>query len=1552
MGVASALARREVLRKERHTFGKPTFAEEHYDVVEIEKRKKEILQDEVQKARADAEEAVRHAQTIAEEKEIAQEEIQRKELEIEQVQKEIAVKTRENIEQLREVETRNLYLSDELAQKDRRTSELMQQLGNLKTQAETVQEQGAWERDSAVKALESVKQRETEFRAEVEKTMQVQAPAPNINTDELTTEIANRVGDDLFLRLSQIVGDLKKSIKKEQDAVWRNKRIFMYDNEEEQQPVEAHPDKLSTASDSDSEEERQLQLLQNQVDEPGAVPRYYYTHERGADFAECDFEANERERAELLFQRDMFVYNECVFGDAGLSPRYRSLKTIMEAIVAGAVSVLYVSETMRGDFMRKKLRDEVLADYTVTPETLCVCLKLGDGDDAVATTTTVKLKNTLKGTASYEADVEVPDSIGRSLSPRRAASQRKIKERVETKNNLPTPITPPSVPHKVVLEEIVKESAGASPESVPLPPAKKKKSRRKDKISKEEIRLAALEEIRRRYTPVKVHPAKESQEDEVKVERRKKTTNERNTHPSKAGPPPTGSQSIIVRKVLEALVGDKEGGGVKELLSHMELRESLLTSIADDSTEGDRASLRRRVSVAEVPAPPLTSYTNGLTTTHMNMRMHDRQSTTPSQEESYAEQLQQQQEQLFQQQQFQQQQQQQQQQLQQQRQEEEEEEPPEPISPTEDLAAKLRNYSLAVARGVGQTVPIAPPPLGQQTTQRPTAHHFDIHGAGTALPSNSSTPVRSADVFSLHGTASGGGGGGGGGGGIASSGQPRPRAPSTATSVAASMAHQMPTSAATVPIEAIAPAPLEPMLSTLPQPNLATMPQTANVTNLSTLPQQVRNSAPTPSLSPPAKVVVQNYTLPVSVPVREVGVVQGGVVGGGAKGGSCTVASSASPPSPNSATGARRISLLGGYTFPAGGSPPPDSASSCSVQPIEHVDFSVPKALKEERQQSLNQFIFEGMTGRRESSAGVSDPNSPVSILSGRYVNAGRRATLSYPEEPRGGRRRACSTASPAPLSMDDGMGFVRRMPFPLHVKPVVESDGSRSHSHSQDAASPMGSLPRSVVALDGVIPPMHVDGVNFMDGLQIPSQEDQMHAMHQTYSHPPVEGGRGGGGGILPQRRPMLQSLVGAQKEHHVAFNPSITVSGPSLENTRNSAGSGSAEEAVGMQMQQLQQELQRLQQQPQQMQQQQQQQQHQQQQMQQQQQQPQQQIQQQHHQQMQQQQMQQQQMQQEQQPNSPPLTIISDFSQADTHARQTINEAFQPQYAAAHIPSPAVAPLTSDTTPQGGFALGALPSSASNVVLSPLETSDAGSPFPPEQNGGAQPTHETTNPTPPLMGKPALPLPTPIEHSESRVDSEMVDSLAASEVLDAVNATTMPMARSLGSDGVDLLGTMTSSIPTGSPPQGVPFTAEAAVAATAGKDAAGSLGNVQLRRSTSLQSAEASQFPRPEYQFSSLKLPDAEAIVAAAAAGEHTPSMSSSVSSMPTGAAGVVQVHGMVTVPEGGGGGGGGGDGAGGAGGFLDHNELMIKLDSDDFAGQRLERRGMCFGVGCRVF
>ncbi|KAJ9451668.1 hypothetical protein DIPPA_04322 [Diplonema papillatum] len=415
VGIAHSLRRRDLLKRERNELPKPRFAEEHYDFVEIEKRRNEVLESEIERARQETEDAVRDMQTISEEKESLTEELKVKDEEMSSLKKEVAEKQKEVREQILQFKTRHMYLSDELSERRQQEHNMKRQVSYMRRKVDEVREDVAWETEKAIKALQTASKKEVDINQELE---MLPHKVEEAMKRKLAEEMGNRgegadqtrilqdvlESEELRSMMNGLVGRLQEAWERQTEELLNRTR-----EQHDARPRLSIASVASVGSDDVASE-------RGDGDSTSKTSNSSFLDFRTADYLE-----NRVEHETHRMVRSM-------------SPAFQKLKQVIEAVVAGtcsiAAAVFLPEPKLRMICPRDPAFDYAALACAVPaapPQTLAVSLCVGEGDNQTVTAATVHLIKAEHGTATYEADIELADDgivvISRPNTPRRPSGK-------------------------------------------------------------------------------------------------------------------------------------------------------------------------------------------------------------------------------------------------------------------------------------------------------------------------------------------------------------------------------------------------------------------------------------------------------------------------------------------------------------------------------------------------------------------------------------------------------------------------------------------------------------------------------------------------------------------------------------------------------------------------------------------------------------------------------------------------------------------------------------------------------------------------------------------------------------------------------------------------------------------------------------------------------------------------------------------------------------------------------------------------------------------------
>eukprot|EP00755_Sulcionema_specki_P013194 Sspe_Gene.8722::Locus_2949_Transcript_1_1_Confidence_1.000_Length_2779::g.8722::m.8722 len=377
LGVVSYLTRKSELKKQREKLREdtatPVFAEEHYHETEIERRRREEVLADLGRSQMVAQEAARKARELKREHEMTIDELRKKEQEIESLKIEYVQNTKQKREAMRMQEARTMYLEEEMRQREQQAAQMRREVSLIRRSYLEAQENSIWERKKAVKALEVVKRKEEEIQSELEQLpmkMEMEmkkhfGEMENLNREEMMNRLVQRMSQSHTLKglLGNILNQIRETVTGMDDSREEDIEVAEVQTENASQPSEPQIPPAAPSSNS---------TPVSSVLGPGDADHIY-------------MEIEEEET-----------------GIRGpLSPCFVKLQDILHAAVSSVVSMLVVSWIDRQYLIR--------CAWGAPPETLRINLTLCGQDQPVSTC--VRLVDACDGTATYEADVEVPEHL-------------------------------------------------------------------------------------------------------------------------------------------------------------------------------------------------------------------------------------------------------------------------------------------------------------------------------------------------------------------------------------------------------------------------------------------------------------------------------------------------------------------------------------------------------------------------------------------------------------------------------------------------------------------------------------------------------------------------------------------------------------------------------------------------------------------------------------------------------------------------------------------------------------------------------------------------------------------------------------------------------------------------------------------------------------------------------------------------------------------------------------------------------------------------------------
>eukprot|EP01064_Diplonema_japonicum_P034552 TRINITY_DN7198_c0_g3_i1.p1 TRINITY_DN7198_c0_g3~~TRINITY_DN7198_c0_g3_i1.p1 ORF type:complete len:1126 (+),score=262.24 TRINITY_DN7198_c0_g3_i1:316-3378(+) len=449
------------------------------------------------------------------------------------IQQDVAVQTKKAQEKIRSYEMQYRYLSEELVDKKNEEKEIRREVSYMKRKVEETRENAAWERDTAVQALQvAIKKEgninreleglpekiESEMKKKLEKEIG-KGDLKKFDQEEMIKAIVARVTDGY--NLQHALTDLVESLKAQ---------------------LEVEIPSVSTVSSHESDVSPVFPFMPDPEPEAPPTPSSSFLDGNDADY--------------LLMQVE---HPNCRMLRS-MSPCFMRLQQSLQASASAALCVLVAAA----------LPD--LTDYfkNWVPETLCLNLRLGDSGEM--TTTCVRLITAEDGTATYEADLEISRDAMASLSPRSPAARSRSRSRSR----------PSSSVQRTPNRQLSQTRLSATPNRRPT---------QEERMTKHLQRKLEYEVEAKKRAVMKAEQLEKDREHAEKERRRKEaqTIIRNKLTPKKVAPkrePPNAPTSPVQELLTSAMVHTS----VEELVPHMLLREKIDQVVSDlkkeDSVQG------------------------------------------------------------------------------------------------------------------------------------------------------------------------------------------------------------------------------------------------------------------------------------------------------------------------------------------------------------------------------------------------------------------------------------------------------------------------------------------------------------------------------------------------------------------------------------------------------------------------------------------------------------------------------------------------------------------------------------------------------------------------------------------------------------------------------------------------------------------------------------------------------------------------------------------------------------------------------------------------------
>eukprot|EP01063_Lacrimia_lanifica_P013236 TRINITY_DN1985_c0_g5_i1.p1 TRINITY_DN1985_c0_g5~~TRINITY_DN1985_c0_g5_i1.p1 ORF type:complete len:1645 (+),score=440.27 TRINITY_DN1985_c0_g5_i1:323-4936(+) len=327
---------------------------------------------------------------MAAQKDDAAEELQRREEEMESMAQDVGKRARDAAQRIRAYETQNVHLQMEVQRNKEREEELQRQIQSLEGRVSECREETVWVTQNASVTLKEAQDRQEEIKYEVARRLEEERKAANLlelnpRQEGFMTSFAAQMGNTIVKGLQNRMVELNEMLDANRQQI-KELQTFKADQLQlpPQSPVPPARPRAPSVTLGDA-------LSSSRASSPSSL-----------DSPEPESFVAEEE-ADYLHQPPEDTY----FRSLKLaSPCYSRVASTLETVVVSGLAVAAVSA-----IYMQLIRE----GWSIAPETLCVCLKIGEVEEM----TTVRLVDRQSDTATYEADILLPPSRYGSVSPQR-----------------------------------------------------------------------------------------------------------------------------------------------------------------------------------------------------------------------------------------------------------------------------------------------------------------------------------------------------------------------------------------------------------------------------------------------------------------------------------------------------------------------------------------------------------------------------------------------------------------------------------------------------------------------------------------------------------------------------------------------------------------------------------------------------------------------------------------------------------------------------------------------------------------------------------------------------------------------------------------------------------------------------------------------------------------------------------------------------------------------------------------------------------------------------